>query len=128
MTTQAQFLSDVAHIMDIHTPVVSSDMPAHEARAVITDNDDEPIAVVSQDGKFRGVLTSDSLLVDGPYTTGDLMKRARMIVAPHESAFSVISRMLSRRVDWVPVLKNGTLVGSLSRHSVLAAYGEMHRV
>jgi CBS domain-containing protein len=128
MTTQAQFLSDVAHVMDIHPAIVSADTPADQARSIIDDNNGEPVAVLSSDGKFKGVLTSDALLVDGPFTTGDLASRARMTVAPHESAFSVISRMLSRRVDWVPVLKNGTLVGSLTRRSVLAAYGEMRPV
>ena len=128
MTTQAQFLSDVAHIMDPHPTIVSADTPAHHARTIVDDNNGEPVAVLSRDGKFHGVLTSDALLMDGPYTAGDLASRTRMTVAPHESAFSVVSRMLSRRVDWVPVLKNGTLVGILTRRSVLAAYGELRPV
>ncbi|MDA0676764.1 MAG: CBS domain-containing protein [Chloroflexi bacterium] len=128
MTTQAQFLSDVAHIMDVHLTIVSADTPAYQARSIIEANNGEPAAVLSSDGKFKGVLTSDALMVDGPFTAGDLASRVRMTVAPHESAFSVISRMLSRRVDWVPVLKNGTLVGSLTRRSVLTAYGELRSV
>jgi CBS domain-containing protein len=128
MTTPAQFLSDVAHIMDVHLTIVSADTPADSARSIIDDNNGEPAAMLSSYGKFKGVLTSDALLVDGPFAAGDVASRARMTVAPHESAFSVLSRMPSRRVDWVPVLKNETLEGSLTRRSVLAAYGELRPV
>jgi CBS domain-containing protein len=128
MTTPAQFLSDVAHIMDVHLTIVSADTPADSARSIIDDNNGEPAAMLSSYGKFKGVLTSEALLVDGPFTAGDVASRARMTVAPHESAFCVLSRMSSRRVDWVPVLKNETLEGSLTRRSVLAAYGELRPV
>jgi CBS domain-containing protein len=113
--------------MDVHSPVVSVDESIANARAVIKANGGSPVALVGPEGEFKGVLSSGALLVDGPNTAGQLGERARMTVAPHESAYSVVSRMLSRRIDWVPVLKQGKLVGTISRDCVMSAFGETVR-
>ncbi|MDA0232087.1 MAG: CBS domain-containing protein [Chloroflexi bacterium] len=121
-----QFLSSVEHIMNAHSPVIHKDESIASARAVIDANNGNPVAVVGPDGALVGMLSSDALLRDGPATAGQLASRARMTVAPHESAFSVVSRMLSRRIDWVPVIKQGKVVGTISRSCVKSAFGETH--
>ena len=126
MTESLQFLSSVQHIMDPHAPVVSADESITNARAAIEANGGNPVAVVGSDGVFKGMLSSDSLLLNGPSPVGLLATRARMTVAPHESAFSVVSRMLARRIDWAPVLNQGKFVGTISRSCVMSAFGESH--
>lgn len=126
MNEPIEFMSSVEHIMNVHVPVIAPGETIRSARAAIEANGGDPVAVVAIDGTFKGMLSSDSLLVDGPMTVGKLTSRVRMTVGPHESAFAVVSRMLARRVDWVPVLKEGKFLGTISRSCVTAAFGEMH--
>jgi CBS domain-containing protein len=124
MTEQLRFLSSVEHIMDTHPPVISVDDSVANARDVIESTGGRPVALVDSVGAFKGMLSPESLLLDAPVPVGQLATRVRMSVAPHESAFSVVSRMLSRRIDWVPVLREGKLVGTVSRDCVKSAFGE----
>lgn len=128
MTEAVQFLGNVEQIMRTHVSTVSVDQPVSAVRAVIKSNDGDPVPVVAADNTLVGVITADSVLVDGPVTARQLAARPRMTVAPHESAFSVANRMISRRIDWVPVIKNSKLVGTISRRCILSAFGETHRV
>ena len=128
MTDSIQFLSSVQHIMNTHGPVVSADDSIANAKVVIESNGGGPVPVIGPDGAFKGVLSPESLLMNGPTLVGMLVKRPRMTVAPHESAFSVVSRMLARRIDWVPVLNHNKLVGTISRACVMSAFGESRTV
>lgn len=128
MTESVRFLSSVEHIMNGLAPVVPADTPVTAAREIVEANSGNPVAVVGPNNTFKGMLTSEMLLSDSARTAGQVAVRARMTAAPHESAFSVVSRMLSRRVEWVPVLKSGQFVGSLSRRCVMSAFGEVHSV
>ena len=128
MTQSKQFLSSVEHIMSSPATAVSSSDSAASVRSAIEANDGDPVAVVNPDNSFKGVVSIDAVLFDGPSTAGQLALTPRMTVAPHESAFSVISRMLKRRIDWVPVLQGGKLVGTISRSSVTSAYGETYSI
>ena len=126
MTESIQFLSSVEQIMRTHVSTVSAGQPITEIRAVIEANDGDPVPVIDADNKLVGVVTIEDVLLDGPSTARQIASHPRMTAAPHESAFSVVSRMLSRRVDWVPVLKDRKLVGAISRRCILSAFGEMH--
>lgn len=125
MTQPAQFMSNVEHIMTAAGHVVSSEDSISTARAAIEANDGKPVPVVNADYSLKGVVTGDALLMDGPATAGQLAVAPRMTVASHESAFSVVSRMLRRNVEWVAVIKDGKLVGTVSRDCVMSAFGEM---
>lgn len=128
MTQSIQFLSSVEHIMNCYGPVASTDDSVANAKAMIEANDGNPVPVVERDGTFVGVLSSESLRMDGPSPVGKMTTRARMTVAPHESAFSVVSRMLTRRIDWAPVINQGKVVGTISRACVMSAFGETRNV
>ncbi len=128
MTEAVQFLGNVEQIMKTHVSTVYADQSITKVRAVVEANNGEPVPVISTDNTLIGMITADDVLMDGPSTAGQLASHPRMTVAPHESAFSVAKRMLSRRVDWVPVLRNRKLVGTISRSCILSAFGEVHRV
>lgn len=127
MRESVPFLSNVEQIMKTHVATVTANQSVSTVRAIAEENDGNPVPVVDQDNRMIGVVTADKLLVDGTSTAGQLASHPRMTVAPHESAFSVASRMLSRRVDWVPVIQNRKLVGTISRDCILAAFGETNR-
>lgn len=124
MTQLKQFMSSVEHIMLSPATVVSPNESTANVRTVLENNDGDPVAVVNPDYSLKGIITTDAVLFDGPSTAGQLALAPRMTVAPHESAFSVVSRMLKRRIDWVPVLRDGKLVGTISRRCVMSAFGE----
>ncbi len=126
MTQSIQFMSSVEHIMTPPVTVVSPHDSAEDARAAIQANDGDPVAVVTSDNQLNGIVSADAVLFDGPSTVGQLSTTPRMTVTPHESAFSVVSRMLRRRIDWVPVLQEGKLVGTISRKGVMSAFGETY--
>lgn len=126
MTQSPTFLSDVEHIMSDHPSFVYSEEPAASARAAIEANGGTPVAVIDADGTFRGYIDEGSVVVDSLCDAGALAKRARLTARRSEPAFDVISRMLSRRVEWVPVLERSKLVGVITRDCVKSAYGEMY--
>ena len=126
MTQSQAYLSNAGHIMDVSTPVVYADDPASAARATIEANGDGPVAVIERDGTFRGVLMPGSVLLDTLSSAAMLASRPRMTVSPSEPAFAVVSRMLARRVEWVPVVDQGKLQGVITRRSVRAAFGETY--
>lgn len=127
MTEAVQYLSNVGHIMKTRIATVTADQPIAAARKIVEANEGDPVPVIDANDRLIGVITGDDLLMDGPSTAGQISSHPRMTVAPHESAFSVVTRMLSRRVDWVPVLQNRKLVGTISRGCILAAFGETQR-
>ena len=126
MTQSPTFLSTVEHIMDGHAPFVYAEEPVSAARAILEANDGSPVAVIETDGTFRGSIDESSLLMDDLSTAGSVARRARLTAGHRESAFDVVSRMLSRRVEWVPVLEGGKLVGVITRDCVKSAYGETY--
>ncbi len=128
MTEAVQFLSDVEQIMRTAVPAAYADQPISAVKKIARDNDGDPVPVIESDHTLRGVINADSLIFDGPSTAGQLASHPRMTVAPHESAFSVARRMISRRVDWVPVVKDRKLVGTVTRSCILSAFGELNRV
>ncbi len=114
--------------MDTGVSSVCDDEPISSVRKLFRSNDGRPVAVVDRRNTLVGILTSDDVLVDDSMTAGQLAAHVRMTVGPNESAFSAVSRMLARNVDWVPVLRNRKLVGSLSRDCVLEAFGETRAI
>ncbi len=128
MTEASQYLSSVEQIMRTQPLSVFADDSIAVVKKVFDATDGEPVPVVDATDTLIGVITASDLLVDGLSTARQLATHSRMTVAPHESAFSVASRMLRRRVDWVPVVKNRKLVGTITRNCILSAFGEMHAV
>ena len=127
MTQSIQFLSNVEQIMKTRVVAVSINQSVRESRTIVERNNGDPVAVVDVNDNLIGVITWTDVLTNEPTTAGKLASHPRMTVGPHESAFSVISRMLSRRVDWVPVIANRKLVGTISRRCIMSAFGELHR-
>jgi signal-transduction protein with cAMP-binding, CBS, and nucleotidyltransferase domain len=128
MTDSVQVLSSVEHIMNTYAPMVSADESFVNAKAMMNANGGNSVPVVGPDGAFKGVLLSDSLATHGPSSAGRMATSARMTVAPHELAYSMVSLMLARRIEWVPVLKHGQVRWYDSRASVKSAFGEWHTV
>ena len=128
MTASAEFLSSVEHIMDVEFPVISASDSIAAARLITDRVNGEPVAVVDDRGGLKGILTSEALLLDSSMTAGQVATNPRLTVAPHESAFGVVSRMLNRRVDWAPVVREGKLIGTVSRECIRSAFGESHSV
>ena len=90
--------------------------------------DGRPVAVVDHEHRLIGTLTETDDLADERMTAGQVASRARRVASPGDSAFDVASSMLEKNVDWIPVVSDGKLVGSLSRDCVLAAFGEMRAI
>jgi CBS domain-containing protein len=126
MTQSPTYLSNAGHIMDTHTPVVFADDPVSAVGAIFEADSSEPVAVIERDGTFRGVLMPGSVLTGSLATAGMLASRPRMRVSPEEPAFAVVSRMLARRVEWVPVIEQGKFLGVITRRGVRAAFGETY--
>jgi CBS domain-containing protein len=126
MTQSPPFLSSVEHIMNDHAPFVYAEETVASVRAAIEANNGAPVAVIEADGRFRGSIDANSVIVDSVATAGALARRAPLTARIGESAFNIVSRMLSRRIEWVPVLESGKLVGVVTRAGVKTAFGETY--
>ena len=128
VTQQIQFLSSVEQIMDTDVHWILDDEPISYVRSLFDEGDGRPVAVVDHEHRLIGTLTETDDLADERMTAGQVASRARRVASPGDSAFDVASSMLEKNVDWIPVVSDGKLVGSLSRDCVLAAFGEMRAI
>ncbi len=128
MTQQIQYLSSVEHIMNSDTRWVLADESISSVQEMLNEDHTSPVAVVDHQHRFVGFVNAGDELLDQVLTAGQAAVRARMTVSPDESAFTVVSGMLEKNLDWVPVLHNRKLIGSLSRDCVLSAFGETRAV
>ena len=123
MQQSPPFLSHAEHIMDPDPVIVYADEPVSVIAALSADLDH--VAVVDDMGAFCGVISPGAVIIDSLATAGSLAEKPAVSATLGEPAFDVVSRMLARRVDWVPVIDDGRLRGVITRRCVKAAYGEL---
>lgn len=126
MTQSPPFLSSVEHIMNADVPFVYAEDTVSSVRSAIESNDGCPVAVVDSSGRFRGFIDASAVLTDSIATAGVLASSVRLSATLGESAFDLVSRMLARSIEWVPVLESGRLVGVITRDCVKSAFGETY--
>ena len=82
--------------------------------------------VVVSDGRLQGMVTIENLrrvpknqwditTADGAMTPADKM----VSVTPEEEAFSIVEKMSEHQLDELPVVKDGMVIGMVSRHNLV---------
>jgi len=93
----------------------------------------EAVPVVGDAGEVLGVIGSedvlDRILRDMPIdqvelpgeklTAGDIMTRAVLCVSEGQPLIEVALMMVHKKVEWLPVVRDGVLVGIVTRGKVL---------
>lgn len=133
---------NVIEIMTVSPITIRSDQSLYDAVELMHQHDIKHLPVVS-DHHLVGVVTSrDCLyalnrlsLLDGSYdqkVTRHVMVRSMMsseviVVEPDTPAIEAVEFMLTYRIGCLPVLREETLVGIVTRSDVLVAYMILQR-
>jgi H+/Cl- antiporter ClcA len=111
----------VADVMtrDVVTVPATADVAA--ARAALLASGHSALPVVDAHGGCVGVLSRADLLAQDEGTVGDAIDGPAICVGPDAPVVEALERMLDERVDHLPVVDGGTLVGICTRTDVLRA-------
>ncbi|HEY7008371.1 MAG TPA: CBS domain-containing protein [Jatrophihabitantaceae bacterium] len=104
------------------SPVVT--VPAGATRAqiadVLTQHRISAVPVVDDAGAVVGLVSEHDLLAKSDTTAADLMTTAVISVSPDFALSDLRHLLVERRIRRVPVLRDGRLVGIVSRGDVVA--------
>jgi CBS domain-containing protein len=118
---RASSASRVADIMTNQVLTTTPNTKAVDAALVIALNDITALPVV-RGGELVGLFTEDDLLrVHGDQhtlTVGALMIACTLVVSPDTTLAALAEDMAREQVHTVPVVRDGALVGVVSRHDL----------
>ncbi len=78
------------------------------------------VPVVDQSGTLLGLVSEHDLLTKAGAVASDLMTMAVITVTEDSAADDIRHLLIDRRIRRVPVLREGRLVGIVSRHDLVA--------
>lgn len=113
MTTAAEIMSS-----PVITVLVDADRAA--IAEVLTRRKISATVVVDDVGAVVGVVSEHDLLAKSGTTAGELMSTAVISVSPDCPVSDLRHLLVERRIRRVPVLRDGRLVGIVSRGDVVA--------
>ncbi|OHB66273.1 MAG: hypothetical protein A2V70_12225 [Planctomycetes bacterium RBG_13_63_9] len=125
----------VADCMTKDPTTVLPETDIHDAIALLLKHQISGMAVVDQAGSLVGFLSEkdclDAFLTAEYYESptalvGDLMAREVATVDPETDILQAAEVFSQKRFHYLPVLKQGRLVGQISRRDVIRAIQSMH--
>ncbi|BBY37954.1 signal transduction protein [Mycobacterium mantenii] len=78
------------------------------------------LPVVDRAGTLLGLVSEHDLLIKAGAVASDLMTTAVITVTPDSAADDIRHLLIDRRIRRVPVVREGRLVGIVSRHDLVA--------
>jgi CBS domain-containing protein len=130
MEGSAQLYQNVADLMSTDLFTVSPDDPVTLAAGTMTWRHIRHLPVEDAAGKFVGMLSSREILrvvaerglerrESTPTVIGEVMDAHPTTVGPDVSTIEAVRLMLSEKLDCLPVVKDGELVGLVSTQDML---------
>lgn len=114
-----------AEIMTRPVVTVSPDTPVREAIHELVENGFAGLPVVDDRGQVVGVITEQDALAasirdDGMTSTvADVMKHPVEVTTPDADTHELVHLMIDNRLRCLPVVRDGELVGIISRRDLL---------
>jgi CBS domain-containing protein len=134
MEDKPNLYQTVADIMSTDLFTVTPDDPITLAAGTMTWRHIRHLPVEDAFGKFVGLISSREILraiaeqgwernSNGPITVGQLMNVEPISIGPDTSTVAALHLMLGHKLDCLPVLKDGELVGIVSSQDMLVVLG-----
>ncbi len=108
---------------DIMTsPVITvlPDASKHQVAETLTRHRISGVPVVDQAGTLLGLVSEYDLLIKAGAVARELMTTAMITVTADSAADDIRHLLIDRRIRRVPVVREGRLVGIVSRHDLVA--------
>ena len=107
-------------IMTSPVITVAADASTRHVAETLTRHAISGVPVVDQEGTLLGLISEHDLLTQTAAVARDLMTTAVITVTEDSAADDVRRLLIDRRIRRVPVLREGRLVGIVSRHDLVA--------
>jgi H+/Cl- antiporter ClcA len=114
----------VADVMSRDVVTIATGATVAEARTVLADGPHSAYPLVAADGTLAGMLSRTDLLADGvpdSEAVDHLAATDVVAIAPSASVLEALETIVRERVEHVPVVDDGCLVGICTRTDVLRA-------
>ena len=112
----------VRDIMTEDVATVAPDTPIENAARLLFSQSISGMPVVDDDGKLVGVVTEFDIIAKEGATVGDIMSTDVVTVGEETDAETVAQILTSRRVRRVPVVRDGAVVGIVSRSDLVRLF------
>jgi CBS domain-containing protein len=112
----------VGDIMTGDVATVSPDMPVENAARMLFSQSISGMPVVDAEGKLVGVVTEFDIIAKDGASVGDIMTTDVVTVSEDTDAETVAQILTSRRVRRVPVVRDGAVVGIVSRSDLVRLF------
>lgn len=113
-------MTTAGEIMSSPVITVSADASRATVAATLTQNRISAAVVVDESDAVIGLVSEHDLLAKTADTAADLMTTAVISVSPDFAVSDLRHLLVDRRIRRVPVLRDGRLVGIVSRRDVVA--------
>jgi len=138
MESGTNLYQTVSDIMSTDLFTVTPDDPIALAAGTMTWRHIRHLPVEDSAGKFVGLISGREILgaiaeqgweqtSNGPMTVRGLMNAAPITVGSDTSTVAALHLMLDHKIDCLPVLKDGELVGIVSSQDMLVVLGGLLR-
>jgi CIC family chloride channel protein len=114
----------VADVMSRDVVTIATGATVAEARTVLADGPHSAYPLVAADGTLAGMLSRTDVLADGvpgSEAVDHLAATDVVAIAPSASVLEALETIVRERVEHVPVVDDGCLVGICTRTDVLRA-------
>jgi CBS domain-containing protein len=117
----------IKNIMTKDVVSVSPDSSIFEAMELLKKHEISGVPVVDSELKLKGILTEKDVLsillnhdIKYKHTVADYMTTEIHIFSPEDSAISVCQFFIKNAIRRVPIVKDGKLVGIVSRRDIIS--------
>jgi CBS domain-containing protein len=112
----------VGEIMTSGVATVLPDTPTENAARIMFQRSVSGMPVCDENGKLVGVVTEFDIIAKEGRTVGEIMTRDVVTVTEDTDAETVAQILIGRRVRRVPVLRDGEVVGIVSRSDLVRLF------
>jgi CBS domain-containing protein len=112
----------VGQILTPDVVTVSPDMPVENAARILFTQSISGMPVVDAEKRLVGVVTEFDIIAKEGRTVGEIMTSDVVTVGEETDAETVAQILISRRVRRVPVVRDGVVVGIVSRSDLVRLF------
>jgi len=112
----------VSQILTQDVVTVSPDMAVENAARMLFTQSISGMPVVDADGRLVGVVTEFDIIAKEGRTVGEIMTSDVVTVSEDTDAETVAQILISRRVRRVPVVRDGIVIGIVSRSDLVRLF------
>lgn len=111
-------------VMLTDSPSATVDMPVAGVIAVLEANDIGGMPVLDDDGSLIGMVTEYDIISKKGDTAGSIMSRGVITVQESAPVSELVELMGLHGVRQLPVMRDGLLIGIVTRRELMRRYGE----